>query len=194
MRELDSLLSAADPTKGEAPMPAQEIREISRTARDIAEALPWWRRRRAVLPLACVGLFALTAGAIAVPLALRINDQNVHVDVTIPITYETETGRTISCDYGIYVGTPERRTRADEQAIAFLKSQDWSGIGQEIYEEAMANPYVPGPNDHWESDSHEVRDRFSFNHATDIILKRIPASVSGLSTLGSTSTCTGELR
>lgn len=194
MSELDRLLAEADPTKRESPMSAQEIRETSRTARDVAEALPWWRRRRVALPVAGLSLIALTAGAIAVPLALRINDQSVHVDVTIPISYVTETGRTISCEYGIYVGTPDNRTDADEEAIAFLKSADWSGIGQEIYEEALANPYVPGPNDDWESDSQEVRDRFSFNQATDIIIARVSAEVNGLSSLGSTSTCTGELR
>lgn len=147
------------------------------------------------MPIAIGTALVTTAGALIVPLALGINGQQVDIDALIPIHYTTETGVTVDCTYGIYVGDPADRTAADQELADYLNTQDWSGIGEEIYDQAMANPFVPGPNDDWQVDNQQIRDRFSFNRALNVIYERIPADLmtEGMST-GATTNCTGQLR
>ncbi len=198
MKNLDALIAAADPTKERADNTDLIISELWHEV----EALEgqrsrgrWWRSPKFVAPAAAVLVAGLTAAAVVAPMQLFVNGQAVELDVTIPIVYTTETGVTISCDYGIYVGDPATRSAADDELAAFLAAEDWTGVGQEIYDEAMANPFVPGPDDVWETDTQEMRDQFSFNRATWIIYERFPEGLwsEGMSTGGS-STCTGRLR
>jgi hypothetical protein len=128
-------------------------------------------------------------------LSLAINGTQVDLDVEIPIIYTTDNGMDVSCRYGIYFGDPAHRTAGDEQLAEFVENHDWTGIGQRIYDEAIANPFVPGPNDDWEVDNQELRDNFSFNIAlSSIIWEEIPKSPQAGWTGGATSDCTGKLR
>lgn len=193
-------LALADPLTGDDDARSRDL--VQRLATD-AKALamtgttrtPWWKRRRTMIPLGIVGVVALTGAAVAVPLGLWINGTQVQLDAEIPIVYTTDNGIEVSCRYGIYVGDPATRGEAEEQFADFIKNHDWDGIGQRIYDEAMSNPFVPGPNDDWEVDNQELRDRFSFTRATDLIWQEIPEEMwqSGQSA-GATTDCTGRLR
>ncbi|UJP10343.1 hypothetical protein L2X99_01095 [Microbacterium sp. KUDC0406] len=155
----------------------------------------WWKRPRIVVPIA-FGIAVLATGAAEyVPLMLGVNGTPVDVEVRIPIHYVTDSGVTIDCEEGLYVGDPAHRTAADEKLADFLKAQDWSGIGQEIYDKAIAEPFVPGPNDDWEVDTQELRDGFSFRNAESLIYERIPDELTPDGTsIGGTGTCAGQLR
>ncbi len=156
---------------------------------------PWWKRRRILIPFGIVGVVALTGAAIVIPLSLLVNGTQVELDAEIPIVYTTDTGVDVTCRYGIHFGDPTHRTAADERLAEFVQNHDWTGIGQHIYDEAIANPFVPGPNDDWEVDTQEIRDDFSFSRATDLIWDEIPAGLQqdGQSA-GATMDCTGQLR
>ena len=197
---LQQELCAADPARGvDGDAAGRLARQLALDARDEVEggaaAVPWWRRRRAVIPLAIGGVVALTGAAVAVPFGLWINGTQVDFDASIPIEYTTDTGVTINCRYGLYFGDPASRTAGDERAAEFVEQHDWTGIGQRIYEEAIKNPVVPGPNDDWEVDNQTMRDRFSFNRALDLIWAEIPADIQAdTRSAGATSDCTGQLR
>lgn len=172
--QLKSDLASADPIiTGEDAKLRGLVRNLASDARKAATSgvnrrVPWWKRRRAMLPIGLVAAFALTGAAVLVPLGqLWVNDVPVEFDAEIPIVYTTDTGVDVSCRYGIYFGVPTNRTEADEQLADFVQNHDWSGIGQRIYDEAIANPFVPGPNDDWQVDTPELRDRASFNRALD---------------------------
>lgn len=170
-----------------------DAREITATAS--AARTPWWRRRRTIFPLAIAGAVALTGAAVAIPLSLWVNGTRVDLDAEVPIVYTTDTGVEVSCRYGIYFGDPAGRTAADERLADFVENHDWTGIGQRVYDEAIANPFVPGPDDDLEVDNQEVRDRFSFSEATELIWQEIPDELryAGQSA-GATMDCTGQLR
>ncbi|WP_313479928.1 hypothetical protein [Microbacterium sp.] len=194
-----SEIEAADPVREhEDPTRRELVRRLSvqaQRASSGAKRAPWWKRRRTIIPVGIAGALALTGAAVFVPLKLAINDTPVSLDMEIPITYTTDTGVDVSCRYGLYFGDPLARTPADEKLAEFVKSHDWSGIGQRIYREAMSNPFIPGPDDDIQNDSQEVRDGFSFYRAMDLIWEEIPAEMrqDGQSG-GGTSDCTGVLR
>lgn len=200
--QLRSELTAADPfPKGEDSELHDLVRRMAAEARDtsrtkLAARAPWWKRRRIVIPVGIVGVVALSGAAVAVPLGLGINGTQVDLDAEIPIIYTTDNGIDVSCRYGIYFGDPANRTAEDEQLAEFVENHDWSGIGQRIYDEAIANPFVPGPNDDWEVDNQELRDNFSFNNALSLVIwEEIPTDLlQGAQSSGATSDCTGRLR
>lgn len=199
---LKSRLASADPLDShhDDTQLRTLMRRASADAREIvsvkyAARKPWWRRRRAMFPLAIAGVVALTGAAVAIPLGLWVNGTQVDLDVEIPINYTTDTGTEVSCRYGMYFGEPTRRSIADERLAEFVEEHDWTGIGQRIYAEAIAKPFVPGPDDDLEVDNQEIRDQFSFNRALDVIWQEIPSELrdAGYSA-GGTSDCTGQLR
>ncbi|MEV5070152.1 hypothetical protein MRBLMI12_001750 [Microbacterium sp. LMI12-1-1.1] len=199
--QLESELAAANPFPREEDPGLQDVvRRMADGARDTslstpAAGAPWWKRRRIMIPLGLVGVVALTGAAVAIPLSLGINGTWVDLDAQISIVYTTDNGIDVNCRYGIYFGDPANRTAADEQLADFVKNHDWTGIGQRIYDEAIANPFVPGPNDDWEVDNQELRDSFSFNNALNsIIWEEIPKSPQAGWSGGGTSDCTGKLR
>lgn len=198
---MQSELASADPaTGGEDAKLHALVRQLSASAREASlttspTPTPWWKRRRAMIPLGMAGVLALTGAAVLVPLGLWVNDTKVDLDAEIPIIYTTDTGVDVSCRFGIYFGDPANRSAADEQLADFVASHDWTGIGQRIYEQAIANPFVPGPDDDIQVDNQEVRDGFSFHRALDLIWGEIPTELqqAGQSS-GGTSDCTGKLR
>ncbi|WP_202566336.1 hypothetical protein [Agreia sp. COWG] len=144
--------------------------------------------------LAFAGALALTGAAVAIPLTMWADGAPVKLDVEIPIAYTTDTGVDITCEYGIYFGTPANRTDSDEKLADFVSEHDWVGIGQRIYDKAIENPFTPGPTDAWEVDTQALRDKTSFIQATDLIWDEIPAELQqdGQSA-NATMNCTGQL-
>ncbi|WP_243227840.1 hypothetical protein [Microbacterium sp. CIAB417] len=193
-------LASADPLAGRAddalaPLLHGMISDARAASTDApASRRRWWRRRRILLPFGLAGAAILTGAVWLLPLGLSVNGTPVDLDVVIPITYTTDTGITVSCRYGIYFGEPENRTAVDERLVAFVKSHDWSGIGQRIYDQAVAHPFVPGPDSDLQVDTPEVRDSFSFSQAQDLIWQEIPAALREPgSSAGATSDCAGRL-
>ncbi|MDW4572451.1 hypothetical protein R8Z57_06605 [Microbacterium sp. M3] len=189
-------LAEADPATPSDPKVRELVRSMSVEAERAIRSnrRPFWRRRRVIIPTLVVGALTLAGAAVVVPLSLWVNGTQVDV-VNIPINYTTDTGVQVSCRYGIYFGDPANRTEADEELTEFVENHDWDGIGQRIYDEAMANPFVPGPNDDWEVDNQELRDNFSFTRALSVIWTEIPEELqkSGQSA-GGTTDCKGQLR
>jgi hypothetical protein len=200
MKELLSELASADPLSSSEDA---ALRDIVRRMADAAEQsvmggttptrAPWWKRR-AMIPFVILGAVALTGAAAAVPLGLWINGTKVELDVEIPIAYTTDTGVEVNCRYGLYFGDPAHRTEGDERLAAFADGHDWTGIGQRIYDQAIANPFVPGPDDDWQVDSPELRDRMSFARATNLIWDEVPGDLRALGQgAGGTMDCEGRL-
>lgn len=200
MKELlQSDLTSADPVFGPDDAGLHDLaRRMAGDARravtaESATPRPWWKRRRTIIPLGIAGVVALTGTAVVIPLSLGVNHTWVDPDTEIPIVYTTDTGVDVSCRYGIYFGDPVDRSAADERLAEFVKSHDWTGIGQRIYEEAIANPFVPGPNDDWEVDTQDARDESSFSRATtDLILNEIPSDL--MQEPGQTSVATTDCK
>ncbi|MFB7252539.1 hypothetical protein [Microbacterium sp. NPDC056234] len=200
--QLKSDLASADPIvdRDDAEV-GHLVRRIASAAEAATNAkgsarVPWWKRRRSVIPLGVVALVAATGAAVLIPLQLGTEDgAQFSVDAEIPINYTTETGVDISCRYGIYFGDPSNRTAADERLADFVNDHDWTGIGQRIYDEAMSNPFVPGPNDDWQVDTQQLRDKASFSQAATLIWIEIPDELmrEGQQS-ASTTDCKGQLR
>lgn len=198
--QLHADLRSADPAAGsDVAAVSLAVRQMASGARRTAASetpapRPGWKRPRVIFPLGIAGVVMLTGAAVLIPLTLAINGTSVDLDSEIPIAYTTDTGVEVSCRYGLYFGDPAERTAADERLAAFVAKHDWAGIGQRIYDEAIANPFVPGPNDDWEVDNQEIRDQFSFTNATRLVWSEIPATLldDGQST-GATTDCTGRL-
>lgn len=136
---LDDLLRSSAP----APISDDPVLR-ARVERMTARPTPARRTRRRValaLPMVVVGALALTAGAAVVA------DDIATVDVTIPVSYVTDTGVQVDCELLMSGGTafdPGSTTVPD-----LLREQDWTGIGQRIYEHALAHPWTPS-DDSWE--------------------------------------------
>lgn len=161
---------------------------------------PWWKRRRVVVPLGIASVVALTGGAILIPLSLSVDGTQVEADAKISIVYTTDSGTEVGCRYWIYFGEPSSRD-AETQALAdFMATHNWSGIGQRIYEEAIANPFVPGRDGGLQSDSAQARDEMSLAIATSRLIEaEVPSNLQGPlhkeGTISSSTTdCKGELR
>lgn len=199
MTDLDQLIKRNDPAAGLTDFTDQLISRMANAASTevptAGQRTPWWKKPRIVVPIVIGAAIMTTAGALVVPLALGINGMQVNVDARIPIHYTTETGVTVDCTYGIYIGDPANRTAANQTLANYLRAHDWSGIGEKVYHRAMANPFAPGPHDDWQVDTQQLRDQFSFNNALNLIYDQIPTELmpKGMST-GGTTNCTGQLR
>ncbi|WP_235565653.1 hypothetical protein [Microbacterium sp. Root166] len=202
---IQSLLAAADPVsgvedarlRGLVRSMADDVRTAATT--EPAVMAPWWKRRRAIIPLGIASVVALTAAGL--PLTMGIDGMRVDPDAVIPIVYTTDTGADVSCRYGIYFGNPADRSALDKQLAAFVKDHDWTGIGQAAYEYAIANPFVPGRDGGLQWDTQQNRDVMSLNIAiSHMIEDEIPdelrnadPAVSGALDNSTTDCTTGQL-
>lgn len=145
-----------------------------------------FRRKRPAFLIPVIGIAALatTAGAVAYSFG-------GHPDVVIPINYVTANGHSVSCAYALHVGTD---TSTDAAALRkFVASHNWSGIGQKVYAEAVAHPYIPTPNEHGQFTPANI-DRFSFELAlNEVISSRYPAGEEPQGMSSAESNCQGEL-
>lgn len=166
-----SELADADPVSGGEDAELRDlVRRMTVAARAEATAgspspAPWWKRRRTMIPLGIAGIVALTGAALVIPLTMGINGMNVDPDALIPVVYTTDTGVDVSCRYGIYFGDPASRSEDDKRLAAFVADHDWTGIGQRIYDHAIANPFVPGKHGGLDVDTQQRRDEMSLSIA-----------------------------
>lgn len=202
MKEHDmSDLESANPVAADGDDKLHElVGQMALTARlqaeeSSAEAAQWWKRPRALLPIGVVSIVALTGGAILIPLTLSVSGVQVEPDVEIPIVYTTDTGVNVSCREQIFFGEPSERDEADARIAEFMRTHDWTGIGQRIYEDALATPIIPERDGGTEPGF----DQASFSAATSRLIEaEIPASLRGAgeeegTVYSSATDCTGEL-
>ena len=205
---LQTELSAADPVSVREDARLQDlVRRTALAARSEAIAdspspTPWWKRRRAMIPLGIAGVVALTGASLLVPLnKFWIDGMQADADAIIPIVYTTDTGVEVSCRYSIYFGDPADRTEDDQQLAAFVAEHDWTAIGQRVYERAIADPFIPGVNGGFGDDTDDTpqrRDEASlFSAIGAVIEEEIPDRLRDTSRLGlvdsGMSDCKGQL-
>jgi len=142
MKEFETRMRASAPDRvSEAPGAAAAARELVTEMRAEAARQRQTRlRKRLVLgiPAAVLGVGLLTAGAVVV-----INE--MPVITTIPVTYTTDTGKTVTCHVDIEGSGDDPATT--RQIADFVNATDWTGIGQRIYDRAIADPWAPNPKD-----------------------------------------------
>jgi hypothetical protein len=126
---LDALLrrSAPSPAPADLAVDANLLAIVDHARR---AAQPARRRRRALwlvaIPAVPALALALTAGI----------DERLSPDLTIPVTYTTDTGYTESCSIFVFNGEINW-IEVSFTAVDYLSAQDWDGIGQRIYQQAL---------------------------------------------------------
>jgi hypothetical protein len=143
-----------------------------------------WKRPAFLLPIIGIAALATTAGAVAYSFG-------GNPDVVIPINYVTANGHSVSCAYALHVGTD---TSTDAAALRkFVATHNWSGVGQKVYAEAIAHPYVPTPGEKGQFTPANI-DRFSFELALNtVISNQDPAGEEPQGMSSAESNCLGEL-
>lgn len=185
---VDELLMTSRPRSfAEDAQVRQQIADLvaETHAADAAGRAPRRRRRLLIaIPVVGFGALALTAGALVVT--------SMTPAVTIPISYTTDTGRTVTCSVEAGGGSI-----LDPQSTAigkYLRSQDWSGIGQRVYDRAIANPYAPGPDADADIAQEEIDNTSWSNAMAALIPGTMPEDlIADWTYTGWSSDCTGEL-
>ncbi|WZH36713.1 MAG: hypothetical protein PIR02_18500 [Microbacterium enclense] len=194
---MDDELPRADPARHVDDVRAEAVvTRIWDRVRATTSAPPR-RRGRVVLPAGIAVVALSTGAALAAPIWLGVGQEATPVDpdARIPITYTTRSGVTVHCVWAVRVGDADR-TAQDARIGRALAQTDWEGVGQEIYDRAIANPRGPQPGEVWTNDTPEVRDSLSFRIAvTPVIERRLPPEIVALKpSWASTSDCTGPYR
>lgn len=126
---LDTLLRRSAPSTAPAD-PAVEANLLAMVDDARHKARPARRRRRA---LWFVAIPAIPALALALTAGI---DERLSPDLTIPVTYTTDTGYSESCSIFVFNGEINW-IEVSFTAVAYLSTQNWDGIGQRIYQQAL---------------------------------------------------------
>jgi len=194
--DFDQMLRRSAPASvGDDPAVRAQLADIAADTR--ADANVGRRRRmRRIAWLAPVVLvpamgIALTGGG----------DPRLTPDFTIPVTYTTGSGATVSCSVEFFNGE-EHYVEVSFAGVAYLESQDWTGIGQRIHDEAVRlidarDPVVFAPDDTTggEPGADVIEWRAWSLAESSLVEGSIPDGVMAAGDhFGSDSDCTGELR
>lgn len=126
---LDNLLRRSAPATA-ATDPSVEASLLALVNDAEANVRPARNRRRAVWIAAIPAVPALTLG-----LTAGIQDR-MAPDLTIPVSYTTDTGIPVSCSIYLFNGELYS-VEVSFVGVDYLSDQDWDGIGQRIYEQAL---------------------------------------------------------
>lgn len=126
---LDDMLRRSAPATA-ATDPSVEAPLLALVDDAEANARPARRRRRALWIAAIPALPALALG-----LTAGIQDRMVP-DLTIPVSYTTDTGIPVSCSIRLFNGEIYS-VEVSFVAVDYLRDQDWDGIGPRIYARAL---------------------------------------------------------
>ena len=176
---LDRMLAASGATTLDADDDVQRtLLAVARQAQHAGRRSP--RRTMRLVPLLAIGGLAVTGAA-------TVWVTSVQPDVQIPIAYTTDTGRSVECMIQLEVPDPEIRS--------YLQATDWGGVGQRIYDQALAAS--AGPNvDGLVFDSTAEREGWEwFAAADDLTTGTVPPELlAGRDVLAAAdSSCTGDL-
>jgi hypothetical protein len=157
-----------------------------RVALAVAEGAKKRHRAWIALPVAVCGIAALSAGAL-------VADNLMTQDVVIPISYVTDTGKSIECTVKVGGGSsfdPKSTAIPD-----WFRAHDWDGVGQRIYDRALTIDPSEGlvGNDGL---SQKTLDHFAFGDALNAeIVYIVPADVlgPGFAEVGASWDCDGIL-
>ena len=129
---LDDLLARrAPPTRDRDPGLSAVLHSVSADARASARS---HRRHRSPLRWLVAPLVLLPA----IGLATTAGTEPRQIpDLTIPISYLTDTGKEVSCSIDLFNGEIDY-VETNTSAIDYFGAQDWTGIGQRIYAAALA--------------------------------------------------------
>lgn len=190
---LDELVArSAPPSIADDPGVAVQLRGVVSRSRSVAKASRWRRRALSIavpVLVAPVAVFGLTGGM----------DERLVPDSTIPIFYTTDTGRTVECSIDFY--NPEvLYVETDTHVEDFVNAQDWTGVGQRLYnlavERLAANdPATWQPNE-WPTGvinqpTPEQRDQQAWVLAVDVlIVEPISANTPASNSWGMSTDCT----
>lgn len=111
----------------------------------------------------------------------------------IPITYTTGSNAEISCMCAIRV---ESTSGADvEPLVTWIQQHDWTKFGETVFADAVANPYIPDPEDADEWSQQDL-DTTSMSQAMQrSIMRELPQDLIPVNFMMHTSsTCQGILR
>lgn len=126
---LDSLLRRSAPSGWPAD-PAAEANLLAMVDDAHRKARPARRLRRALwlgaIPAVPALALALTAGV----------EERLAPDLTIAVSYTTDTGYSESCSIFVFNGEINW-VEESFTAVDYLSRQNWDGIGQRIYEQAL---------------------------------------------------------
>lgn len=137
------------------------------------------RRWPRLVPVLVVSGLALTGGATAWV-------TSVQPDVVISVGYTTDVGQAVECE--IYLEVPNTAIRAH------LNETRWDGIGQRIYDQALAATLTPAANLSFNSE--QERDSWNwFATADDLTVGSVPGHLLPENDVvaASDSSCTGDL-
>lgn len=173
----DEELAAIDPARHmDDESAARHVRAAWVGASSSTSSHASHRRWRVLLPVGLAAVAVTTGAAIVVPVWMGVEgDTRVDPDAVIPISYTTLSGVQVHCTWAVYVGEGDRATDEKRVAVA-LNATNWDGVGQDIYEQSLANPRVPQPDETWTNDTAETRDMISFKLAVlPVLERRLPA-------------------
>ncbi len=140
----DKLTSLATSVPESARAEAQRMAAATMPRRLLKGHAP---RARWVLPAIVGGAVALTAGAGTATIAMshwgavEMPLGNIRNTEPIPVTWTTESGHVEECRVWVEIRNPE----PDDQAVLnrAVSEHDWSGLGQELYDDAPAQEDDP---------------------------------------------------
>lgn len=187
--ELDRKLEAGRDAVWAPVMTRELVMEASAAARREVDSQRSHKRLGIVASVIGIGALLSIAGT-----TLLVNDSDLSNPISIPITYVANDGSTVSCEnvLGGAGGAAPEVVAEWEAAVAGI---DWTGVGQEAHDRAVADPFVPGPNDDWPDDaSQESLDMASWNFAIGAVIReRLPDDVPDGFYSGGSSNCSGKL-
>lgn len=129
---IDTLLRGSAPRRAsDDAAVAAELNRVGIAARVSATTR---RRRVRRLSWAALPVFALPALALA---STAGTDLRMVPDFEVPISYVTDTGKEITCTVEFFNGEL-LYVETNTEAVDFISAQDWDGVGQRIYDRALA--------------------------------------------------------
>lgn len=171
---IDELLVRSAPAaRGAEPSVSSELVSLVHGTRIAARRT---RRRRwwALAPVALVPALAFTATA--------GQDPRMIPDLVIPIEYTTDTGVTVSCSLEFFNGEIDY-VETSFAGVDYLSAQDWTGIGQRIYERALE----------YEASGGEDAARWAWPAAANDLVFPPEGAWQAGDHFGGDSDCTGQL-
>ena len=195
----DLLTTSAPPRRSRDPRVASELQRVVAESRALAGKRPTSPRRA---PHRRRRLWWLAVPVLGIPVIGLVTTASTEPrlvpDFTIPIAYTTDTGKQIACSIDFYNGEIDYREQS-LTAVAWLEAQDWTGVGQRVYDVALGYENDPAwlgselNSDH-PTDAATIQHRAFLTAQEDVMFAALHDQVmTDGDHYGADSDCTGEL-